>query len=89
MDIDIHLGKQLRRYRLIRGMTQHEVGDACGVRFQQIHKYECATNRMSAARLWQICQALEVPVDAFFAGLYAEPPTPEPEPALSAPRGRV
>ncbi len=75
MDVDIHLGKQLRRYRINRGMTQHDVGDACGVRFQQIHKYECAANRMSAARLWQIAQALQVPVDAFFAGLRPPPET--------------
>ena len=42
---------------------------ACGVRFQQIQKYECGANRVSAARLWRISGALEVPVNYFFEGL--------------------
>jgi transcriptional regulator with XRE-family HTH domain len=71
-DIDLHLGRRLRRRRRILGLTQQQLAGACGVRFQQIQKYECAANRMSAARLWQLAEVLEVPVSYFYEGLGQE-----------------
>jgi len=68
-DIDLHLGKRLRRRRRLLGLTQQQLAGACGVRFQQIQKYECAANRMSAARLWQLAEVLEVPISYFYEGL--------------------
>jgi transcriptional regulator with XRE-family HTH domain len=68
-EIDIHLGRRLRRRRRLLGLTQQELAHACGVRFQQIQKYECAANRMSAARLWQLAEVLEVPISYFYEGL--------------------
>jgi transcriptional regulator with XRE-family HTH domain len=68
-DIDLHLGKRLRRRRRLLGYTQQQLAIAVGVRFQQIQKYECGANRISAARLWQLSEALEVPVSYFFDGL--------------------
>ncbi len=68
-EIDTHLGRRLRRRRRLLGLTQQELAHACGVRFQQIQKYECAANRMSAARLWQLAEVLEVPVSYFYEGL--------------------
>ena len=68
-EIDIHLGRRLRRRRRLLGLTQQELAQACGVRFQQIQKYECAANRMSAARLWQLAEVLEVPISYFYEGL--------------------
>lgn len=68
-EIDIHLGRRLRRRRRLLGLTQQELAHACGVRFQQIQKYECAANRMSAARLWQLSEVLEVPISYFYEGL--------------------
>jgi len=68
-DIDVHLGRRLRRRRRLLGLTQQQIADACGVRFQQIQKYECGANRMSAARLWRLAEALDVPVAYFFDGL--------------------
>jgi len=70
-EIDIFLGRRLRRRRRLLGLTQEQIAGACGVRFQQIQKYECGANRMSAARLWRLSQALEVPVAYFFDGLPA------------------
>jgi transcriptional regulator with XRE-family HTH domain len=70
--IDVHLGKRLRRRRRLLGLTQQQLAGACGVRFQQIQKYECGANRISAARLWQLSEALEVPVGYFFDGLADE-----------------
>ena len=71
-EIDLHLGRRMRRRRRLLGLTQQQVAGACGVRFQQIQKYECGANRISAARLWQISEALEVPVGYFFDGLAQE-----------------
>src|SRR5436190_21575888 len=68
-DIDVHLGRRLRRRRRLLGLTQQQLAGACGVRFQQIQKYECAANRMSAARLWQLSEVLQVPVSYFYEGL--------------------
>lgn len=70
--IDIHLGKRLRRRRRLLGLTQQQLAHACGVRFQQIQKYECAANRMSAARLYRLSEVLEVPVGYFYEGLGGE-----------------
>ncbi|HUO11502.1 MAG TPA: helix-turn-helix transcriptional regulator [Caulobacteraceae bacterium] len=72
--IDIHLGKRMRRRRRLLGLTQQQLADSCGVRFQQIQKYECGANRVSAARLWLIAGALDVPVNYFYEGLTAHPP---------------
>jgi transcriptional regulator with XRE-family HTH domain len=68
-EIDEHLGKRLRRRRRLLGLTQHQLASACGVRFQQIQKYESAANRMSAAVLWRLAKVLDVDVRYFFDGL--------------------
>jgi transcriptional regulator with XRE-family HTH domain len=68
-EIDLHLGKRLRRRRRLLGLTQQQLAAAAGVRFQQIQKYECGANRISAARLWALSQALEAPVGYFYEGL--------------------
>ena len=72
-DIDLHLGKRLRRRRRLLGLTQQQLAGAVGVRFQQIQKYECGANRISAARLWQLSEALEVPIGYFYDGLSDHP----------------
>lgn len=79
-DIDVHLGKRLRRRRRLLGLTQQQLAETVGVRFQQIQKYECGANRISAARLWQLAEALEVPVGYFYDGL----PTVRREEAVHA-----
>ena len=74
-NIDLHLGKRLRRRRRLLGLTQQQLASAVGVRFQQIQKYECGANRISAARLWELAEALEVPINYFYEGLEAETST--------------
>ena len=74
-EIDRHLGKRLRQRRRTLGLTQQHIAEAVGVRFQQIQKYECGANRISAARLWLLAKALEAPVGAFFEGLGDEAET--------------
>ncbi|HLZ77424.1 helix-turn-helix transcriptional regulator [Phenylobacterium sp.] len=66
--LDLHLGKRLRWRRKILGLSQTNLADMIGVRFQQIQKYEAATNRLSAARLWHLAGALGVDVQFFFEG---------------------
>jgi len=51
------------------GMTQQQLGDAVGIKFQQIQKYETGMNRVSASRLYDIATALDVPVSFFFEGV--------------------
>ena len=58
------------------GLTQQHVGEALGMRFQQIQKYECAANRMSAAVLWKLAKILDVDVRYFFDGLSELGPQP-------------
>ncbi len=65
-EIDKHLGKRLRMRRRSLGLTQQQIAEAVGVRFQQIQKYECGANRISAARLWLLAKALQSPVGVFF-----------------------
>lgn len=67
-EVDFMVGRQLRRRRRLMGLTQQELGAACGISFQQVQKYECANNRMSVATLWRFACALEVDIGYFFAG---------------------
>ena len=69
---DLHIGRRLRWRRRALNLTQAALGERLGVRLQQIQKYECAENRISAARLWLLARALDVEVDYFFAGLEPE-----------------
>lgn len=67
--VDIYIGKRLRWRRRSLGLTQAELASTCGVRFQQIHKYETASNHISAAMLWRVAMALGVGVQYFYEGL--------------------
>ena len=64
--IDAHVGARLRQRRTLLGMNQTTLGDALGVSFQQVQKYENGTNRISASRLFDLSQFLDVPVEFFF-----------------------
>lgn len=67
-DIDLHIGRRLRRRRRLLGLTQQQLGDRLNIRFQQVQKYECGANRVSAARLWHLAMALETDVSYFYDG---------------------
>lgn len=70
--VDIHVGKRVRHRRWMLGVTQQELGDSVGIKFQQIQKYETGMNRVSASRLWDISDTLNVPVSFFFEGFEGE-----------------
>lgn len=67
--VDVHVGKRVRHRRWMVGMTQQQLAEKVGIKFQQIQKYETGMNRVSASRLWDISDALDVPVAYFFEGL--------------------
>ena len=68
-DIDVLIGERVRSRRLQAKVSQTVLGEALGVTFQQIQKYETGANRVSASRLWDIARALDVPISFFFEGL--------------------
>src|SRR6202007_1933189 len=74
---DKHVGSRVRMRRMMLAMSQEKLGDALGLTFQQVQKYEKGTNRIGASRLQQIAHILQVPVSFFFEDL------PLPSEALS------
>ena len=93
--VDVHVGARLRRRRTLLGMNQTKLGDAIGVTFQQVQKYESGANRIAASRLFDLSRMFEVPVEYFFddmptavaassptqgGGKAKEPPSYEPNP---------
>jgi transcriptional regulator with XRE-family HTH domain len=66
--IDRHVGARIRHKRMMLGISQEALGDALGVTFQQVQKYEKGMNRVGASRLQAIANFLEVPVSYFFDG---------------------
>jgi transcriptional regulator with XRE-family HTH domain len=67
--IDRHVGSRVRMRRMMMTMSQEKLGDALGLTFQQVQKYEKGTNRIGASRLQQISDILQVPVSFFFEGV--------------------
>lgn len=64
--IDIHVGSRVRLRRTLLGMSQEKLGDAIGLTFQQVQKYERGSNRIGASRLWDLSRVLDVPISFFF-----------------------
>ena len=67
--VDIHVGRRVRERRTEFGISQPELAAAFGIAYQQLYKYEQAKNRISASRLYELSEALDVPVAFFFEGL--------------------
>jgi transcriptional regulator with XRE-family HTH domain len=67
--IDVHVGSRVRLRRTLLGMSQEKLGEAIGLTFQQVQKYERGMNRISASKLWKLSNVLDVPVSYFFDDL--------------------
>jgi len=93
--VDVHVGARVRVRRTLLGMNQTKLGDAIGVSFQQVQKYENGANRISASRLFGLSRMFDVPIEYFFddmptavaasspalgGGGAKEPPSYEPSP---------
>ena len=64
--VDVHVGKRVRLRRTLLGMSQEQLGASLNITFQQVQKYERGANRISASRLWDISQILDVQISYFF-----------------------
>ena len=64
--VDMHVGKRVRLRRTLLGLSQEQLGTELNITFQQVQKYERGANRISASRLWDIGQILDVPINYFF-----------------------
>ncbi len=93
--VDVHVGARLRRRRRLLGLSQTKLGEAIGLAFQQVQKYERGANRISASRLFNLSRVLDVPIQFFFddmpaavaasspaqgGGRAKKPPSYEPDP---------
>jgi transcriptional regulator with XRE-family HTH domain len=90
--VDLHVGSRVRLRRTLLGMSQEKLGNAVGLTFQQIQKYERGANRIGASRLFDMSRVLDVPVQFFFDEMPVEgvaedyrPPSGGPEPSGAAP----
>lgn len=86
--IDVHVGTRVRLRRTLLGMSQEKLGDALGLTFQQVQKYERGANRIGASRLFDLSRVLDVPVSFFFDDIKAEAiEASQAEPAGREPAG--
>ena len=70
--IDVHVGSRVRLRRTLLGMSQEKLGEAIGLTFQQVQKYERGANRVGASRLYDLSRVLDVPVSYFFEEMAAD-----------------
>ena len=83
--VDIHVGTRVRQRRTLLGMTQTGLGDAIGLTFQQVQKYERGTNRIGAGRLYDLSRVLDVSIVYFFEDM----PPEDSVSSLAKRRGRA
>ncbi len=72
--VDTHVGRRMRQQRELRGLTQVELARQLGLSFQQVQKYESGANRISASKMWQLCEVLDMTPGYFFEGLEGKRP---------------
>jgi transcriptional regulator with XRE-family HTH domain len=83
--VDIYVGRRVRMRRLMLSMSQEKLGDALGLTFQQVQKYEKGTNRIGASRLENLSHILQVPISFFFEGAPTPPGMPLGKGAVPSP----
>jgi transcriptional regulator with XRE-family HTH domain len=70
--IDVHVGSRVRLRRTLLGLSQEKLGEAIGLTFQQVQKYERGANRIGASRLFDLSRVLDVPINYFFEDMSDE-----------------
>ncbi|MDG3440321.1 MULTISPECIES: helix-turn-helix domain-containing protein [Nitrospirillum] len=85
--IDVHVGSRVRLRRTLLGMSQEKLGEAIGLTFQQVQKYERGANRIGASRLFDLSRVLDVPVSFFFDDMAGDTPNDVVDEALSPDMG--
>ncbi|MEQ9447320.1 MAG: helix-turn-helix domain-containing protein [Rhodospirillaceae bacterium] len=76
--VDVHVGGRVRLRRTLLGMSQERLGEAIGLTFQQVQKYERGANRIGASRLWDLSRVLDCPVSFFFEDMDEETQSASP-----------
>ena len=84
--VDVHVGARVRLRRKMLGMTQTDLGDALGLSFQQVQKYERGANRIGSSRLYDLSRVLDLSVDHFFEDM---PPAVAASPLPTKGRGKA
>jgi transcriptional regulator with XRE-family HTH domain len=84
--IDVHVGQRIRARRTILGLSQSTLGDAIGLTFQQVQKYERGANRVSSSRLFDLARVLEVPLSWFFEEMAGDVKSRSPAQVMNAPK---
>lgn len=79
--VDVHVGNRIRLRRTLLGLSQEKLGEALGLTFQQIQKYERGANRVGASRLYDLARILDVPIGFFFDDMQDGTPKPAASPA--------
>ena len=82
--IDVHVGTRVRLRRTLLGMSQEKLGDALGLTFQQVQKYERGANRIGASRLYDLSRVLETPISYFFEEMGADVQSASPRHMVGA-----
>jgi transcriptional regulator with XRE-family HTH domain len=83
--VDAHVGSRVRLRRTLLGMSQEKLGEAIGLTFQQVQKYERGANRIGASRLFDLSRVLDVPISFFFDDMNSGPGSAqEPTPNFEA-----
>ncbi len=70
--VDVHVGARVRTRRTLLGMSQTKLGDALGLTFQQVLKYEKGANRIGSSRLYDLARVFDVPIEHFFEDMLPE-----------------
>ncbi len=70
--VDVHVGARVKQRRNLLGMTQTDLGDALGVTFQQVQKYEKGVNRVGSSRLYDLARVLDTSIDYYFEDMPPE-----------------
>jgi transcriptional regulator with XRE-family HTH domain len=83
--VDKYVGSRVRMRRIMLGMSQEKLGEALGLTFQQVQKYEKGTNRVGASRIQQISEILQVPVSFLFEGGPSGTPAADGFPEATSP----
>ena len=84
--VDVHVGKRIRQRRTLLGLSQDQLSATLNITFQQVQKYERGANRVSASRLWDISQILDVEIGYFFEDMSAETRARSPRRMSDAPK---
>ena len=87
--IDVHVGQRIRQRRTLMGMSQEKLGEALGLTFQQVQKYERGANRVGSSRLFDLARVLEVPIAYFFEDMEASVAAKSPSRLMGVSESRM